>query len=344
MVMDGSVLLINEKEATSLLGMKDTIKLMENCFHEFGSGRVINPIKLHLSLRPEVQGYINSMPSYMVDSNIMGCKMVGVFKNNGKEGLPATLGVSVLFNPQNGAPYTIMDATHITNIRTGAIAGVQAKYLTKKGSKIVTIIGAGAQGLNSFEAVQTAIGTIEECRLVDINPAMVEKFTHKAQKLFPNVKYVPYTDIQTACTGSDIVVPCATATKPLLRGIKFDKGTTIIVVAEPLDDPKWVRSFDKTFCDFPACMIERMNQDGRYYASLNGTTFTDLPEDMFEFLLGDVVCGKISGRDNDDQIILSATVGMSMYDNMCAEVIYQRARDKGMGVKLPFMDMEWNED
>ena len=343
MVMDGSILFINEKEAKSLLNMEQTIALMERAFHEYGAGRVVNPVKLHLSLRPDVKGYINSMPSYMVDSNIMGVKLVGVFKENGRQNLPATIGVVTLFNPQDGAPYCIMDGTHITNMRTGAMAGVQAKYLAKKGSRICTLIGTGAQAFTSLEAIQTAIGTLEECRLVDINPAMIEKFTARAKALYPAMKFIPYNTIQEACTGADLIVPCATATKPLLEDIKFDKGATVIIVSEPFRSVEWVRSFDKSVVDFPHCMITRMNQEGQYNGKLSGYAWKDLPMDLFDYELGDIIAGKAKGRENDEQIILTCTVGMSMMDTICGEAIYQSARDQCLGMKLPFMDMEWNK-
>ena len=64
----GNVLYINEKQAKTMLNMKQVIGLMEKCFREYASGNVLNPVKLHLGLRPHVEGYINSMPSYMIES------------------------------------------------------------------------------------------------------------------------------------------------------------------------------------------------------------------------------------------------------------------------------------
>lgn len=338
----GNVLYINEKQAKTMLNMKQVIGLMEKCFREYASGNVLNPVKLHLGLRPHVEGYINSMPSYMIESNLMGVKLVGCWVNNPPIGIPTSIGIIVLFVPQTGVPYAIVDGTFITNIRTGAVVGVQAKYLAKKGSSIVTFIGAGAQGYTSMQAVEAAMDTLKEVRLVDINPAALEKYLAKAEREYPNLTFTTYDDIQTAVKGSDIVVSCAIPDKPLLEGIEFDPGTTVISVSEPFRSPEWIKNtFSKMVADFPECLITRMNQEGLWLAQKSGKNdFVEMPFDIVDETLGDIIIGKAAGRTNDKEVIFSATVGMSMEDVICAQAVYETATEKGIGVELEFMDLE----
>lgn len=338
----GKILFINEKETKTMLNMKQVIELMEQSFREYAAGKVVNPVKLHLGMRPHIEGYLNSMPSYMIDSNLMGVKLAGCWNHNRPLGLPTAIGIIVLFDPQTGVPYAIVDGTFITNIRTGAVVGVQAKYLAKKGSRIATFIGAGAQGYTSMQAVEAAMDTLEEVRLVDINPTTLASYIAKASKEFPKLQFVPYDDIQTAAEGSDIVVSCALPLTPLLEGIIFDKGTTVISVSEPFRSPEWVKStFSKMVADFPECLITRMNQEGLWLAERSGKNdYVELPFDMVDEELGDIIIGKAAGRTNDEEVIFSATVGMSMEDVICAETVYQTAAKKGVGAELDFMDLE----
>ena len=340
----GNVLLINEKEARALLTMPQTVELMEKAFIEYANGKVVNPVKLHLPLRPYVEGYLNSMPSFMTESNLCGVKMAGVWMHNRPLGLQSSLGTIVLFHPENGVPYCIMDGTFITNIRTGAVVGLQAKWLAKKGSSVCTFIGAGAQGYTGMQAVAAALPTLKEVRLVDINPQQIESYIARGKKEFPGFNFVAYKDIQTACHGSDIVVGTALAPIPLLVGPVYDKGTTVISVSDPFDSPEWVKkTFAKMVADFPDCLITRMNQEGLWFATQRGDSWTDMPVDVVDEELGDIIVGKAKGRENDDQIIFSATVGMSMEDVICAQTCFEGAQKKGIGVELPFMDMEWNK-
>src|ERR1700741_4100530 len=71
-----------------------------------------------------------------------GVKIVGDFVDNYKFGLHSELGILALFDPRTGAPRAIMDASGITDMRTGAVTAIGAKYLARKSSKILGHIGA----------------------------------------------------------------------------------------------------------------------------------------------------------------------------------------------------------
>lgn len=337
----GQIIFINEKQAKAMLKMDRVIELMEACFKEYAIGKVVNPVKLHLSLRPQIEGYINSMPSYMVDSNLMGVKLAGCWKHNPEQGLPTSIGIIVLFHPQTGVPYAVVDGTFITGIRTGAIVGVQAKYLAKQDSQVVTFIGAGAQGYTSMQAIEMVLENLQEVRLVDINPLAISNYKSKALKVFPKTKFTAYQNIQDAVRGSDIVVSCAMPKNPLLEDINFDKGTTVISVSEPFRSPEWIKNtFSKMISDFPECLITRMNQEGLWLAKQSGNNdFVEMPADIVNEELGDIIIGKAEGRTNDEEVIFSATVGMSMEDVICAEEVYKKASQENVGIELDFMDL-----
>lgn len=337
----GKVLFIGEKEAKQLLTMSRVVDLMEKVFIEYGNNRVVNPEKLHLSLRPHVDGYLNSMPSFLIESGLMGVKLVGCTKMNPSRGLPTTIGVIVLFTPETGVPYAIVDGTFITAIRTGAMAGLQAKYLARKNSSVLTLIGAGVQGYTSMQAIQTALGGLREVRLVDINPEMIKKFLEKGKQEFPETEFVVKDDIQTAAEDADIVASCANAGKPLLQGIEFAKGTLVISVSECIQSVEWIKNtFDMMVADFPECLVMRVNQENLWTAEQKGEKPVMLSVEMIDETLGEIIAGRKKGRISDDQIIFSATVGMSMEDVIAAQEVYLHALEKGIGKELDFMDLD----
>jgi len=256
----GKILFLNEREVKTLLTPQKVLDLVEISLADFAKGDSVNPVKLHLPMYPDYDGYINSMPSYIRKMNIAGVKLVSVYNyNTVKYGLSSTMGTIILYHPETGIPFSIMDGTYITAMRTGAVVGVTAKYLAKKNSEVLTIIGAGAQGFTSFVMVAIAMDTIKEVRIVDINPEAQKLFIEKASRQFPKIKYIEISDIQSACTGSDIVVSATTAGKPLLLDIAIDKGTTVIGVSEKLTR-EFIGKFDKFIVDFAECLMERQNQ------------------------------------------------------------------------------------
>src|ERR1700722_22110 len=107
-----------------------------------GRGETVIEPRMHLE--PGVAaGHFNVLRGAIkapIDS--AGVKIVGDFVDNYKVGFPSELGVLLLFDPRTGALKAILDAAGITDIRTGAVTAIGAKYLARKNSKILGHIGA----------------------------------------------------------------------------------------------------------------------------------------------------------------------------------------------------------
>jgi len=335
----GKILFINEKEIKSLLEPYKVLGLVEFSLLNHAKGNSVNPVKLHLPIYPDYDGYINSMPSYIRNKKQAGVKIVSVHKKNPiTKGLPSTLGTIILHHPETGMPFSIMDGTTITAMRTGAVVGISAKYLAKKDSKVLTIIGAGAQGFTSFLMTVTALDKIEEVRVVDIKSEVRKKFIENAKKEFSHIKYVEIEDIQEACNGADIVVSATTSKKNLLVDIDLEPGTTVIEVSGKLSI-EYIKKYDKFIADFAVCLMERVNQSGRFAAQQEGVEYIDISPELVDGEIGDVIIGKTAGRSNDKEVILSKSVGMSVEDITVAYEAYEQAIKRKVGVVLDLFDI-----
>jgi len=335
----GEVLFLNEKEIKQLVTAEQVLNLVETALAGYAKGDSVNPVKLHLPFYPIYEGYLNSMPSFTKSSNLAGVKLVSVYKNNpSKYHIPATLGTIVLHHPETGVPYAIMGGTYITDIRTGAVVGITAKYMARSDSKVLTVVGAGAQGMTSMQMVLLSMKGIKEVRVVDIRPENQEQLISKARETFPDIKYVTYNNRQEAFQGSDIIVLATTASNSLLEGYNIDKGTTVICVSEILT-PKVVKSFDRWIVDFTDCVIERFNTGGRHAAEIKGEKYEELTKEMISGEIGDVIIGKTVGRANEEERVISAAVGMSIEGVIVARAAYEAAVEKSVGTVLPFQDI-----
>lgn len=337
-MQQGNIRFINEKEVTQLITAPEVFDLVEDVLKTYAKGEAVNPVKLSLQIYPYHEGHINSMPSYIKPGDLAGVKVVSVHQDNPKNyGLPTTLGTIILHNPDNGLPYAIMGGTQITNLRTGAVSGVKAKWLARPDSRVLCVIGAGAQGFASMEMVLLAMKEIEEIRICDLNLERCEKIIAQAKALYPNMKYVACSDSSTATDGADIVLYATSASVPLLEGAKLSDGVTVICVSEKLT-PKAIARFDGFYVDFTACAIERYNADGRHTAEKLGLPYEDLTEEMVTGEIGDVMIGKTVGRTDAKQKILTAAVGMSIEDVIVAHAVYEAAVRENVGVELPFQN------
>ncbi len=138
-------LLLTERDIKQLLSMDNVIDTVELAFRETGLHHVQMPPKLYLTYHKH-NGDLRTMPSYLEALDISAVKVVSVHPDNReRHDLPTVMATVLLVDPRNGVPLSIMGGNWITNMRTGAAGGVAAKYLARKDSRIVGVVGAGAQ-------------------------------------------------------------------------------------------------------------------------------------------------------------------------------------------------------
>jgi len=120
----------------------EILSAIEACLASQGRGETVIEPRVHLE--PGVaNGHFNVLRGAIkppIDS--AGVKIVGDFVDNYKIGLPSELAILALFDPRTGAPKAILDASGITDMRTGAVTAVGAKHLARKNSRVLGHIGA----------------------------------------------------------------------------------------------------------------------------------------------------------------------------------------------------------
>ena len=97
---------------------------------------------MHLEPDPAFRGHFNVLRGYVAPLDTAGVKIVGDYVDNYQHGLPSEFGILNLFDPRTGMPRAILDATVITDMRTGAVTAIGAKHLARKDSKVLGHIGA----------------------------------------------------------------------------------------------------------------------------------------------------------------------------------------------------------
>jgi len=108
----------------------ELLSAVENGLELQGKAQVSIEPRMHIEPDNDVDGHFNVLRGWIGGSiNLAGTKVVGDFVNNYQQNRPSEYGVLTLFDPENGAPKAILDAAGITDMRTGAITALGAKYL-----------------------------------------------------------------------------------------------------------------------------------------------------------------------------------------------------------------------
>jgi len=189
--------------------MAEIISALESMFREKGEGRVEMPPKIGVHTLPDA--FIHAMPAYIAAQKAVGMKWVSGYPENSKRGLPYIAGLLILNDAETGMPLAVMDCTWITAQRTGAATAVAAKYLARKESETVGILGCGVQGRSNLEALKVLF-PLKKARAYDVHSERAEKY---AQEMSSQLGI----DAVSVATSREAVVDCdmVVTAGPILR-------------------------------------------------------------------------------------------------------------------------------
>lgn len=321
----GDVLYLSRADIERLsISMKDVIRVVEEAFLEKAAGRTEVPPKP--GIHPEKDAFIHAMPAYIPKMTSAGVKWVSGFPDNPKHGLPYISGLLILNDSKTGFPICIMDCTWITAKRTGAATAVAAKHLAREDSKVLGILGCGAQGRSNLEALSVTCKGLGEVKAYDVSEENLQKYVEEMTARH-GLKIVPAGSPRKAVENCDIVVtagPILKHPKPVIEASWFKKGGFTC----PLDfdsywKPEAMHSMDK-FCTDD---VEQL----RYYQRQG--YFSDMPEVYAE--LCEIVSGKMRGREGSKERIMSMHLGLAIEDMATATLVYEKAKKSKVGTKLP---------
>lgn len=316
------------------LDMEDgeILAAVESGLRAQGNGQTVIEPRVHLEPDPAFRGHFNVLRGYVAPLDTAGVKIVGDYVDNYLQGLPSEFGILNLFDPRTGAPRAILDATVITDMRTGAVTAIGAKHLARKGSKILGHVGARGTAYWNVRLLDHLFD-FDEIRIHSRRPESRKAF---ADKLSADLgkPVVATEDWQSCVEGADIVVEASRLTEPtpLLKTEWIKPGALVVpygtmsAVELSLTDIMSKMVVD----DWGQCKSGKLG-------SLRAHVETGrLSEQTLHAELGQIVAGIKPGRERDDETILLWHRGLSLSDIALGRAMLDKARDKGIGQRLRF--------
>ena len=246
-------------------------------------------------------------------------------------GLPRGSAVIVLNDPETKVSIAIMDGTLISAIRTGAVTGVCAKYMVPSRSKTVGLFGAGPQCKTQLMALKASLPQLEKAYVYDLSRESGKICGGDVAK----AEHGRAGGERPPCTieSGDILVTATTATEPIIHGAEIKKGVYVAHLGNNEVDEELILRADKVVIDDWETDKHRMG-DTMAYMFRDGK----IDDSRIDARASDLVAGRKSGRDNDDQLTYTCNVGLGLYDVAIAAHVYQYAKENGIGQKLKLWD------
>jgi alanine dehydrogenase len=293
---------------------------------------VIEP-RVHLVPETSEKGHFNILRGFVRPLDTAGVKVVGDFVDNYKRGLPSELAVLNLFDPETGAPRAIIDASAVTDMRTGAVTAIGAKHLARKDSRILGHVGARGTSYWNVRLLNHLFDFDE----IRVHSRRVESREAFAAKLARDLgKKVIATDNWRECLeGADIMVEATRlpAPEPKFLTEWVSKGAFVV----PYGTMSAVE-FDLTDI-MDKIVVDDWGQcgPGRPFGSLRRHVDEGkLTAETLYAEIGQIVCGDKAGRESKDETILFWHRGLSTTDIALGHRMVMKAQQMGLGQRLRF--------
>jgi alanine dehydrogenase len=297
-----------------------------------GRGETTIEPRMHLVPEKDYPGHFNVLRGYVRPLGVAGVKVVGDFYRNYEIGLPSELALLNLFDPKTGVPVAIIDASDITDMRTGAITAIGAKHLARKNSKILGHIGARGTSYWNVRLLHS-IFHFDEIRVHSRRPESREKFAARLERDL-GMKITITEDWESCVRGADIVVEASRLEKPtpMLKTEWIKKGACVIPYGT-------MSAVELSLTDIMDKMV--MDDWGQAKAGPLGALRAHvdsgkLSEETLHAELGQIVAGLKPGRESEDETNLFWHRGLSLSDIALGSAMLEKAKRMGLGQQLRF--------
>jgi len=310
----------------------EILQAVEGGLRAQGLGQTTIEPRMHLVPEKDYPGHFNVLRGYIRPLQLAGVKVVGDFYRNYERGLPSELAVLNLFDPQTGAPVAIIDASDITDMRTGAVTAIGARHLARKDSKVLGHIGARGTAYWNVRLLDS-IFHFDEIRVHSRRPESRNAFAARLQQDLG--KPITVTgDWESCVRGADIVVEASRLDKPapMLRTEWIRKGACVIPYGT-------MSAVELSLTDIMDKMV--MDDWGQAGAGPFGALRAHvdsgrLSEKNLHAELGQIVAGLKPGRESDTETNLFWHRGLSLSDIALGAFMLDKARHLGLGQTLRF--------
>lgn len=315
------MIVLSKEEIEALVEPNEMMDAIEEAYRVYGAGDFYMPPRPVVEHENKTLMY---MPCYTKES--IGTKILSIFPENAKLGLPSIDGIVLLNDQKTGAPVAVLDGQSVTAWRTGAVGGVGIRHLSARDSHTVGIVGAGVQGFH-LAVYACAAREIQKVYVFNHSDRDLTDYLRRLKKAIadPAVEVVQCKTIEELVMASDIICTATPATSPVLPDDReLLKGKCIIAIGSytpemrEIPDAVWDLT-DRVYIELPyAC-----EESGDLSQPLAEGRLTEDGTVLMHQLLQ-------SGQDVEpgEGVTYFKSVGMALFDVCVAQRLLEKAKER----------------
>lgn len=319
------ILVLNSDEVATACPMAECIDEMADVFALYGQGKADAPLRSRLAAPA---GDVLIMPSMVRrDAAEASVKVVSVFPNN-KRGVPSINAVTILVDGETGEPKGMLSGGVLTAIRTGAVSGLSCRYLARKDSATLGMVGAGGMAYQQVNGVVSELGSIRKVRIFSMDLAGSKALAKRCSDSL-KVEAQVVERVELCVRGSDVLVTATTSKTPVFKGSVVEEGTHVISMGSYRPEAREVDSDfvsrASIFVDSKEAVLEEAGdlvipiQEGR------------ISKRAIKAELSELVAGRKRGRASKSEVTFFKCVGLAFEDNAAGWLAYRGALNRGIG-------------
>lgn len=314
-------LMLSMPEVKQLLSVSEGIELQRVAFMDHAQGKAWNAPSTWLRVNKHT-GWMKLLAGFVDSTDAMAMKVLARYpKNPPGQNLGSLL---ILFDPTNGFPLAIFDSVYITGVRTGAGGGLATQYCARPESRTVGILGTGVQARFTMMAICELVPHLEHALVYSRDRERRQTYCREMEAL-TGLKYIPVDTPREAVAGTDIIVTATNSPEPVLFREMIKPGAHINAMGIKSELHPDVFPGTRVYGD----SVEVAIDDGKFGVALKAGTVT---EHDIAGEIGEVLLGHKPGRVTPEEITIFDSSGLAVQDVVCALRVYEKARERNMGV------------
>ena len=292
------------------------VSYLEEDFSRWGefdkSARVANHSK---------DGVIELMP--ISDASLYSFKYVNGHPKNTRAGLPTVMAFGLLANVDTGRPELLSELTLTTAMRTAATSVMVAKRIARPDSRVMAVIGNGAQSEFQALAFHLLMG-IAEVRLFDVDAGATAKLVANLHAVAPALKTVVCASTAEAVRGADIVTT-----------VTADKTNATIITPDMLAPGMHINGVGGD-CPGKTELHADVLRAGPVFVEYEPQSRVEgdlqqMPADFAVTEFWRVLAGDAPGRLSPEQVTVFDSVGFALEDFSALRLLRDLAVELGLG-------------
>lgn len=330
------ILVLSREDVAGAVSFPEAIAAVKEAYAAHSGGQAAAPVRTVVAA-PENNGTALFMPGYVPGLDALGAKVVSVYPDNLKAGLPTISAAVLLVNPRTGEPLALMEGGYLTALRTGAGSAVAADYLARREAPVVAVIGCGAQARTQLLAL-CYVRPLAEVRALDVDDRRAMRFSDEMREALrpfgTRVRTITAGDAQRAAgaaiRGADIIITATTARAPVFPAEDVGPGTHINAIG----------AFTPQMQEIPE---DTLAAAGKVYVDTAEGCWAEagdlliplakgrIGRDRVNGEIGEVVLGRKPGRESEGEVTIFKAVGMAVLDMAVGMLAYRKAVEAGRG-------------